>query len=107
MMQQKLPVDHHNHHNIAQESQQTIKALGKRTHPSEFSGPSFQYRKGFYRPKHTFWFMDISDIYPMIYGYIYMKIHVYIYVNIIIYIYLYHISYNYIYMYIYNIMYIL
>jgi hypothetical protein len=54
MMQQKLPVDHHNHHNIAQESQQTIKALGKRTHPSEFSGPSFQYRKGFYRPKHTF-----------------------------------------------------
>ena len=107
MMQQKLPVDHHNHHTIAQESQQTIKALGKRTHPSEFSGPSFQYRKGFYRPKHTFWFMDISDIYPMIYGYIYMKIHVYIYVNIIIYIYLYHISYNYIYMYIYNIMYIL
>lgn len=89
MMQQKLPVDHHNHHNIAQESQQTIKALGKRTHPSEFSGPSFQYRKGFYRPKHTFWFMDISDIYPMIYGYIYMKIHVYIYVNIIIYIYIY------------------
>ena len=108
MMQQKLPVDHHNHHNIAQESQQTNKALGKRTHPSEFCGPSFQYRKGFYKPKHTFWFMDITDIYILWFMdiSIWKYMCVYIYLNIIIYIYIWYIYIYDIYIYIWYMIYI-